>query len=59
MGAFELQSRSFAKVCVGLSAGLQSNQGGVVKCEDGNLKTLNLPFKMYLIYELQEDVMKF
>lgn len=39
-GSSELQSRSSAEVCVGLSAGLQSNQGGIVKCGNGNLRNL-------------------
>lgn len=57
-GAFELQPWSLAKACVGLSAGLQSGQGRIVKCENGNLKALLFPFQKfikYLNHEFQEN----
>lgn len=46
MGTFDLQSCFFfAKVCVKLRAGFQSNQGGIIKRKDCNQKYLKFAFQ--------------
>lgn len=40
---------------------LHSGQGGIIKLEDGNFKTLKSPFQKFinsLNYEFQEDAMR-
>lgn len=60
LGGLLTYSRGFlANVCVRLSAALQSNQRGLVKCKNVATKMPQIsPFKLDLIYAPQEDVVK-